>query len=123
MILNVQCSVNDDGRPIDAQFSGSIVEDNSYFNLANLTYNYADQVNVRAYGAYAVDGLYNQSTFQQMQTWLGIVTSYGVPAQKVVVGVPFSGYHNLLGTASDISQDLPVSNGKSLLNTISSANE
>lgn len=85
-----------------AQFGNAIVADNSYFNLANLTYNYADQINVLAYGSYAMDPTLNyQSSMGQMQNWLGVLASYGVPSSKVVVGVPFSGYHNTLSAPAD----------------------
>jgi GH18 family chitinase len=90
-----------------AQFSTTVVADNSYFNLANLTYNYADQINVLAYGGYAMDPtLYYQSSMQQMQNWLGILKSYGVPESKVVTGVPFNGYHNALGAPADSTANL-----------------
>jgi GH18 family chitinase len=90
-----------------AQFANAIVADNSYFNLANLTYNYVDQINVLAYGAYAMDPtLYYQSTMGQMQNWLGVLKSFGVPESKVLVGVPFSGYHNALGAPADSTANL-----------------
>jgi|GEM_PF-1105713 len=90
-----------------AQFGNAIVADNSYFNLANLTYNYTDQINVLAYGSYAMDPtLYYQSGMQQMQNWLGILKSYGVPESKVLVGVPFNGYHNALGAPADSTANL-----------------
>ncbi|HET7899201.1 MAG TPA: glycoside hydrolase family 18 protein [Flavisolibacter sp.] len=72
--------------------NGSAVPDNSFFSLASQTYNYADQINLTCYGVYAMDKLGNQASIVQLQNWLGLLTNFGVPRSKIVVGVPFTGY-------------------------------
>ena len=72
--------------------NGTAVPDNSYFSLASQTYNYADQINLLCYGVYAMDKLGDQGTKTQFQNWLNVITNFGVPRSKIIVGVPFTGY-------------------------------
>lgn len=72
--------------------NGSALPDNSYFNLASQTHNYADQINLLCYGVYAMDKLGNQGSAAQFQNWLGAITNFSIPRSKIVVGVPFTGY-------------------------------
>lgn len=86
-----------------SQLNGTSLPDNSYFSLASQTYNYADQINVLAYGVYAMDKLGNQASVAQFQNWLGTITNFGVPRSKLVVGVPLTGYPQAQANSSFVS--------------------
>lgn len=109
------------------QLGGSVVSPpSSYYNLAELTHNWTDQIHLIAYGPYAIDATLYQAPMVQAQNWLGNLLNYGVPASKITLGVPFSGYHanitsvdstaNFITYRSIVAQARPIPSANMFMN-------
>lgn len=61
----------------------------SKYLLAKNVYASVDAINVMAYGPNAMDTYGNQATMLQTQNYLSMFVANGVPAGKLILGVPF----------------------------------